>query len=61
VILETIADYADKIKDPVMLNELVRQRLGRQIHRQLSGGRCFKTVIQVDPLIEKYSGARHLL
>ncbi|MDH5717813.1 MAG: flagellar biosynthesis protein FlhA [Spirochaetia bacterium] len=50
-IFETLADNAEKIKDPVVLTELVRQRIGRQITAQFAEKGILK-IIQIDPIIE---------
>ena len=51
-ILETLGDYAPRIKDPEVLTEYVRNALARSISRQHSAkdGRIF--VITLDPKLE---------
>lgn len=51
IILETLADHASKIKDPSLLTEYVRQRLGRQIVAGYVEDGLIQA-IQVDPLME---------
>ncbi|MDH5720103.1 MAG: flagellar biosynthesis protein FlhA [Spirochaetia bacterium] len=50
-IFETMADNAEKTKDPVLLTEMVRQRLGRQVVNQYADKNKLK-IIQIDPMIE---------
>ncbi|MCS6984690.1 MAG: flagellar biosynthesis protein FlhA [Leptospiraceae bacterium] len=51
-IVETLANHAERVKDPVTLTELVRQRLGRQIANQYVDKNGVLQAIQVDPAIE---------
>lgn len=51
-IVETLATHAERVKDPVTLTELVRQKLGRQIVSQYADKNGVLQAIQVDPAIE---------
>ncbi len=51
-ITETLADYAPMTKDPEILTEYVRQRLGRAIIKPLLGEDNSLEVITIDPVIE---------
>ena len=50
-ILETLADNSERVRDPVILTELVRQRLGRQIVQAYQHDGVLNC-IQIDPMIE---------
>ena len=50
-ILEAMADNLEKTKDPVLLNEVVRQRIGRQIVQSYLEDATLNC-IQIDPIIE---------
>ncbi len=52
-ILETIAEYADKVDDPEMITEFVRQALGRQIVRQIMGDMEVLPIVTIDPTLER--------
>ena len=52
-ILETVAEYADKIDDPEMITEFVRQALGRQIVKQCMQGSDVLPIVTLDPVLEK--------
>ena len=52
-ILETIAEYADKVDDPEMITEFVRQALGRQIVRQIMGDMEVLPIVTIDPALER--------
>ncbi|MHB8067001.1 MAG: flagellar biosynthesis protein FlhA [Desulfobaccales bacterium] len=51
-ILETLADYAPYTKDPDILTEYVRQRLGRALTKPLEGPDNKVMVYSLDPFIE---------
>ncbi len=51
-ITETLADYAPMTKDPDILTEYVRQKLGRAIVKPLLGEGNTLDVITVDPVVE---------
>ena len=52
-ISETLADYAGMTKDPDILTEYVRQKLGRAIVKPLLAGDNMLPVITIDPAIEE--------
>ena len=52
-ISETLADYAGMTKDPDILTEYVRQKLGRAIVKPLLSGDNMLPVITIDPAIEE--------
>jgi flagellar biosynthesis protein FlhA len=52
VILETLGDYAPKIKDPVWLTEYVRARLSRTICSRFSDADNRLYVVTLDPAME---------
>lgn len=52
-ILETLADYAQATKDPAVLTEYVRQRLGRTIVRSLMTPDSKLPVVTLDPEFEE--------
>jgi len=51
VIIQTLADFGARTKDPVYLTDMVRQRLGRQIVQSYLDKGTFYA-IQIDPAIE---------
>lgn len=51
-ILETLADTARGTKDPALLTEAVRQRLGHAICQGLAGGSSALHVLTIDPAVE---------
>ncbi len=51
IILETLADHAARVKDPSLLTEYVRQKLGRQIVSAYVEHGALEAV-QVDPMME---------
>ncbi|MFI4928265.1 MAG: FHIPEP family type III secretion protein, partial [Burkholderiales bacterium] len=51
-ILETLADTARGTKDPALLTEAVRQRLGHAICQGLVGGSSALHVLTIDPAVE---------
>jgi flagellar biosynthesis protein FlhA len=55
-ILETVADYAPRIKDADMLTEYVRQSLKRTITHKIASDGELK-VLTIDPAIEKQISA----
>lgn len=52
-ITETLADYAAMTRDPDILTEYVRQKLGRAIVKPLLGADSTLPVITIDPAIEE--------
>jgi flagellar biosynthesis protein FlhA len=52
-ILEVLADYGGKLKEPESLAELVRERLGRTICQQLVDGQGELQVLTFDPAVEQ--------
>ncbi|MEE8142640.1 MAG: flagellar biosynthesis protein FlhA [Planctomycetota bacterium] len=54
VILECLADWAPKSKDPEVLTEYVRHRLGRSICRQYFDSAGQLHVVVLDPKLEEY-------
>ena len=52
-ILEVLADYGVKIKEPESLAELVRERLGRSICQQLVDAQGELQVLTFDPAVEQ--------
>lgn len=53
-ILECLADWAPKSRDPEILTEYVRNALGRSICRQYTGDGTALHVVTVDPKLEDY-------
>ncbi len=53
VILEALVDYGKGIKDPEMLTEFVRQKLGPHICQKLSNKKGELHVLTLDPAIEQ--------
>ncbi|MEM7168393.1 MAG: flagellar biosynthesis protein FlhA [Planctomycetota bacterium] len=53
-ILECLADWAPKSRDPEILTEYVRNALGRSICRQYTGEGTALHVVTVDPKLEDY-------
>ncbi|UGQ47958.1 flagellar biosynthesis protein FlhA [Massilia endophytica] len=51
-IIETLADHGKATRDPAVLTELVRQRLGAVICQSLLGGQGALQVLTLDPAIE---------
>jgi flagellar biosynthesis protein FlhA len=51
-ILETLGDYASRIKDPILLTEYVRHRLARQICTRYRNEQGQLHVIALDPAME---------
>ena len=52
-ILEVLADYGAKVKEPESLAELVRERLGRSICQQLVDSQGELQVLTFDPAVEQ--------
>jgi flagellar biosynthesis protein FlhA len=52
LILETLGDYAQRTKDPVLLTEYVRHRLARQICTRYRDGESALHVVALDPALE---------
>lgn len=52
LILETLGDYATKVKDPLFLTEYVRHRLARTISHRFRDGTGTIHVITLDPAVE---------
>lgn len=52
-IIETIAEYATKTQDPVMLTEMVRTALSRLIIQQINGSNSELPVISLAPELEQ--------
>lgn len=52
-ILETMADYGDKVTNLDLLTEYVRQRLAKQISKQFADENDKMSVLTIDPEIEK--------
>lgn len=53
IILETLADYGAKVKDPDVLTEYVRQALKKQISKQYADDGKAIHVVTLDPTIEQ--------
>ncbi len=53
-ILETLADYADTVKDPEVLTEYVRHRLGRTITTSFLNFNNKLDIITIHPRLEQY-------
>lgn len=51
-ILETLGDYAQRTKDPMLLNEYVRHRLARAISQRFRDGQNRLHVVTLDPAVE---------
>lgn len=51
-ILETLGDYAQRTKDPLLLNEYVRHRLARSISQRFRDGQNRLHVVTLDPSVE---------
>lgn len=51
-ILETLGDYAQRTKDPVLLTEYVRHRLARTISQRFRDGQNRLHVVTLDPSVE---------
>ncbi len=52
-ILETLAEYAQRIQDPDLLTDLVRERLGRTVTRPYVDAEGGLRVIHLDPNVEE--------
>ena len=57
LILETLGDYAAKTKDPIYLNEYVRQRLARTICTNFQDEKRKLHVVTLDPSLEDHLAA----
>lgn len=53
IVLETLADYGPKIKDPEVLTEYARQSLRKQISKQFADDGKVVHVMTLDPVIEQ--------
>jgi flagellar biosynthesis protein FlhA len=53
IVLETLADYAPKVKEPDVLTEYVRQAMSKQISKQFSDESKVVQTITLDPEIEQ--------
>lgn len=51
-ILETLGDYAQRLKDPTLLTEYVRHRLARSISQRFRDGQQRLHVVTLDPTVE---------